>query len=146
MMDAVINSLPRVLVVDDDRAVCEVFCECLMDEYTPYPAHSCAEAIRQIRESFVDVAILDYNLPDGTGLSLLRELRSINPRLAAVLVSANLAEAVADANYESSDVDAALWKPTSVARLKDTVKYLHDRVAGRRGHGGPGGDRIIVPA
>jgi DNA-binding NarL/FixJ family response regulator len=52
-------------------------------------ARTFAEAGRMIREERFDIAILDYMLPDGSGLDLARELGHTSPDTAVVLLTAH---------------------------------------------------------
>ena len=125
------NSRLRVLVVEDDAVLCEMLCENLESEYTVSPAHSCAEALAKMKQQPADVAILDYNLPDGTGLSLMPQLRSLRPHLRSILMSGNLSEATGDPNFQSAAVGGRLSKPFTCERLRYAIKELLGSSTGR---------------
>jgi DNA-binding NtrC family response regulator len=77
----------RVLVVDDERLVRWSLTQRLRaDGMEVIEAGSSAEAL-QARE--LDAAILDYRLPDGNGISVLRRLREIDPDLPVVMLTAH---------------------------------------------------------
>ena len=48
------------------------------------------EARRLLDEQTVDVAVVDFNLPDGSGTELVEYLRRSNPRGAALLLTASV--------------------------------------------------------
>ena len=48
---------------------------------------SAAEARRRIPAVRPDVAILDSRLPDGTGIDVCRDVRSLDPRICAVILT-----------------------------------------------------------
>ncbi len=86
--------MTTILVVDD-----EVDVESLMTgwfrrriqqgTYAFHFAHNGAEALAVLRsEPTIDVVLLDINMPDVNGLTLLGELPALNPLLRAVMVSA----------------------------------------------------------
>ena len=114
----------RVLVVDDDVVLCEMLCESLKSDYAVSPAHSCAEALVKMRQRPADLVILDYKLPDGTGLSLMLKLRSLSPRLRSILISGDLVEAKGDPNFQSAAVGGTLSKPFTGERLRYAIKDL----------------------
>jgi CheY-like chemotaxis protein len=59
-------SIPNVLVVDDDIAVCQILHRMLSDEqYKVQTSHSVADALGAIEQKPFDVYVMDYNLPDG---------------------------------------------------------------------------------
>ena len=77
----------KVLVVDDERLVRWSLTQRLRaDGMDVIEAGSVAEAL-QARE--LDAAILDYRLPDGDGISVLRRLREIDPDLPVVMLTAH---------------------------------------------------------
>lgn len=69
----------RVLVVDDDVRVASNHQE-LVESLPAFTvagvAHSAAEALTQIRGHRPDLVLLDLHLPDASGLSVVRALRS----------------------------------------------------------------------
>ena len=66
----------RVLVVDDDRAVRTALSVNLRKaECEVSLASSVSEALQLLRESPFDVLLTDVNMPDGSGMSLLEEVR-----------------------------------------------------------------------
>lgn len=84
-----------VLVVDDEEAICEFF-EFALDDYAVTTAFSATEAKALIEDTPFDIAILDKNLPDGTGLDVVRHMRERQHDTACVMVTgyANLESAV----------------------------------------------------
>ncbi len=67
----------NVFVVDDDIAVCRIVHRMLSDEkYEVKVANSVADALKAIEQKSFDVYVLDYKLPDGTGLDVAERIRS----------------------------------------------------------------------
>lgn len=68
----------RILLVDDQRDLLALLRESLLD--AGYRHVFCADSAQSAREAFArhapDFAVLDINLPDGDGFSLLREFRA----------------------------------------------------------------------
>ena len=61
-----------LLVVDDDRHICEAMADYLRElNYRTETANTCEEAIARIKESSFEVVICDVNLPDRDGFQLL---------------------------------------------------------------------------
>ncbi|HNC95621.1 MAG TPA: response regulator, partial [Myxococcota bacterium] len=89
---------PRVLVVDDDPAMCEVLREGLSDHgYDVTTATDPAEALAQIRARDWEAVVTDLNMPGQTGISLCQACSSIRPELPVILITAfgTLATAIA---------------------------------------------------
>jgi response regulator RpfG family c-di-GMP phosphodiesterase len=70
------SDIPRVLVLDDQKEVQLIVAAMLKRRGVPCDtAGSIAEARAQLAHRLHDIMILDVNLPDGTGLSLLEQGR-----------------------------------------------------------------------
>jgi two-component system, NtrC family, response regulator HydG len=77
-----------VLVVDDDLAVCRIVNRMLSDEhYQVQISQSVADAISAIERKAFDVYVLDYKLPDGTGLDVAERIRSKGSDSPIILIS-----------------------------------------------------------
>ncbi len=67
----------KILIIEDDEDQRELMRETLEDHFGPgivVAADCCATALSQDLSSF-DLILSDYNLPDGTGMELLEEVR-----------------------------------------------------------------------
>jgi two-component system response regulator HydG len=81
-------SIPNVLVVDDDIEVCQILHRMLSDEqYKVQTSHSVADALGAIEQKPFDVYVMDYNLPDGTGLDVADRIRSKGSQAPIILLS-----------------------------------------------------------
>lgn len=127
----------RILLVDDHASFREPLA--FMVEREPdmtviAEAGSVAEARRKISElpGGADVAVVDINLPDGTGLDLIGELRRANPLGTVLVLSAE-----SDRDYLARAVEAgASGMLHKSARAKGVIE------AARRIHKG---DPLIPP-
>jgi len=79
----------RVLVVDDEPDLAEVLCGVLGYEgWEVRKAGDIASAIAEAKVFRPDAVVLDVMLPDGNGLSALRELRAGQPDVCVLLLTA----------------------------------------------------------
>src|SRR5437016_2930252 len=70
-------SRPRILVIEDERALTDVLTYNLEREgYDPIVAHDGQEGLRKAQSLLPDVVILDLMLPVINGLEVCRELRA----------------------------------------------------------------------
>jgi DNA-binding response OmpR family regulator len=107
-----------VLIVDDDRSVRELFREALRIEgFDVRSASDGISALWQIDQQVPDAVILDLELPQVTGVDLLRELRS-RPDMGLVPVII-----VTGTDWEVPlDVAATLHKPVRPETLVSTLE------------------------
>jgi diguanylate cyclase (GGDEF)-like protein/PAS domain S-box-containing protein len=80
-----------VLVIDDsadDRLVYRRYLSRAgADSFTVREAENAAAGLAAIAEAVPQLVLLDYQLPDSTGLDLLRQLRRSHPRLTVILLT-----------------------------------------------------------
>jgi len=78
----------RVLVVDDEPSVIDVFQEFLSGQgYALSIAPSGEEAVRLIPELRPDIILTDINLPGISGLEVMRYAKSVDPEVAVIVVT-----------------------------------------------------------
>jgi DNA-binding NtrC family response regulator len=81
-------SSPRILVVDDDVAVCMMLRRMLSDQqYHVRTSQSVADALGAIEEEPFDVYVVDYKLTDGTGLDVAERVRLKGSEAPVILLS-----------------------------------------------------------
>ena len=115
-------SIASVLVVDDDVAVCRILHRMLSDEqYQIQISNSVRDAVAAIEQKLFDVYVLDYKLPDGTGLDLAERIRSKGSQAPIVLISGYDPTAVA-LRAEKLNIFDIIEKPFSRATICDAVK------------------------
>jgi DNA-binding response OmpR family regulator len=130
---------PRMLVVDDDPEVREIFVEYFAARgYRVQDASTAGEALMVLRACRPDVVLLDLHMPGDSGLALLPELTTITPPVAVVVVTANTDVALAQESLRLGAVDY-VTKPCDLARLEAIVRNaLHVAGSQASGHDGRG--------
>ena len=113
---------PNVLVVDDDMAVCRILQRMLNDEqYQVQISQSVADAKEVIEQKPFDVYVMDYKLPDGTGLDLAERIRSKGSEAPIILISGYDPSAVA-LRAEKLRISDIIEKPFARATICGAVK------------------------
>ena len=85
----------RILIVDDDTASLEVLGEVLnRANYETFSASCGYDALKILQDNPLDLAILDYDLPDTTGLELLQHIKQREPGVFVIIMSANTSKNV----------------------------------------------------
>jgi DNA-binding NtrC family response regulator len=109
----------RVLVIDDEPGFRISLSEVLrLEGYTPVGASTCQEALVRLASESVDLAFVDVNLPDGSGLDLLP--RADPP---VVVVTGEPSLSLADEALSLGARDC-LAKPIDRLRLRMTLASL----------------------
>ena len=125
-------SVISVLVVDDDIAVCRILHRMLSDEqYQVQISQSVADALAAIEQKLFDVYVMDYKLPDGTGLDVAERIRSKRSEAPIILISGYDPSAVA-LRAEKLHISDIIEKPFSRATICNAVKKAIGISADRR--------------
>ena len=111
----------RILVVDDEKMVRWGLRKALEEAgYEVDEATTAAEALEAAAGEVPDMVLLDYKLPDRSGIEVLRSLRKSAPRLPVVMITAHASiggavEAVKEGVYDY------ISKPFEVEEVIQTV-------------------------
>ena len=88
-----LGHINQILLVDDDTSSLSVLCEFLTRAgYQTVSAQSGYEAIQRVEAYAVNLAILDFELPDTTGLDLLQQIKHLQPGVPVIIMSANTSQ------------------------------------------------------
>jgi DNA-binding NtrC family response regulator len=115
-------NITNVLVVDDDIAVCRILHRMLSDEqYTVQTCQSVSDALGAIEQKPFDVYVMDYNLPDGSGLDVADRIRSKGSQAPIILIS-GYRSSVGTSRAEKLCITDFLAKPFSREIICDAMK------------------------
>lgn len=111
----------KILVVDDDSHILRLYKEELEEEgYAVVTAGTGEEALEVFEKENPDLVTLDILMPDIDGISLLRRMKEMKPRLPIIMSTA----------YDYRD-DFAVWaseaylvKSADLDELKSKIKEL----------------------
>jgi DNA-binding NtrC family response regulator len=118
----------RILVIDDDEGIREVFSTILRQRgYEVDTAQNAAEAIEKSRSNLYHLTLVDIRLPDMEGTKLLEQLADTTPRMKKIIVTGypSLNNAVESVNRGA---DGYIQKPVDATTLVSMVeKHLNER-------------------
>jgi len=77
----------RILIVDDEEGLRDIFAECLGDRYSCATASDAQEALRRLSAEPFSLVITDVNMPGLSGVELLRKIRERFEDVAVIMVS-----------------------------------------------------------
>src|SRR5580692_2864668 len=106
-------STSDVLVVDDDPMMCRIIHRMLSDEqHKVQTSQSVADALGAIEQKHFDAYVIDFKLPDGSGLDVVERIRSKWGATPIILISGYDPAAVA-LRAEKLSISNFLEKPFS---------------------------------
>ncbi|OGN96672.1 MAG: DNA-binding response regulator [Chloroflexi bacterium RBG_13_51_36] len=122
----------KVLVVDDDMKTVELVRLYLdRDGYQVLTAYDGVEALRQARENYPDLIVLDLMLPDIDGLEVCRSLRRESD-VPIIMLTARTTDRDKLAGLDLG-ADDYVTKPFSPKELAARVRAVLRRLPGERG-------------
>jgi two-component system OmpR family response regulator len=114
-------SLGKILVVDDEPEVREVFLEFLTDRgYDIVPAGSGLEALVAFQTHKPDLVLLDVEMPGMDGVETLRRILALDPFVQVIMVTGNADPSITSALLAIGAVDYIL-KPFDLDGLDQAV-------------------------
>jgi DNA-binding response OmpR family regulator len=125
---------PCILCVEDDEDTCDLLRTIFELAHLPVvTAHTVAEGVSWAQRRHFDLYLIDSRLPDGTGLQLCRQLRSLEPATPIVFLSGEAFPADPQEGI-SAGAQAYLTKPVDPKLLEHTVlQLLRGRPQGNSG-------------
>jgi two-component system phosphoglycerate transport system response regulator PgtA len=109
--------MPNILLVDDDENILDTYQEILeLVGYTVYTAENPYKAIQIMKKEEIQLAILDYNLPNMAGTQLGHLIKKINKSIEVIFISGTpeIHEIVKGVNYSVCKVFS---KPLELEQL-----------------------------
>lgn len=125
--------MEQLLIVEDDNGLNQGLCKALKEENRMiFSCRNLKSAREQLLCGEVSLILLDINLPDGSGLELLREIKGEHPDLPVILLTANDTETEIVDGLEQG-ADDYITKPFSLSVLRARVNtQLRKSAAGAR--------------
>ncbi len=127
--DATEVSALTILVVDDDKDVCEYLLDFLTaDGYSVTCVNDPTQAIDAMREKEYHVAVLDLMMPKLSGIDLLEQIRKVDDDIAVIILTGYPSLETATASIEH-EVSAYIRKPFNIDDFRDALA----RIAKKKG-------------
>ncbi|WP_044913368.1 response regulator transcription factor [Butyrivibrio sp. WCE2006] len=113
--------MEQILIVEDDITLNQGLCKALKENDRQIVSCECiSEAKEQLSLGTVSFVLLDINLPDGSGLDLLKEIKGKTPNVPVILLTANDTDKDIVTGLEQG-ADDYITKPFSLAVLRARV-------------------------
>ncbi len=113
--------MEQLLIVEDDITLNQGLCKALRDDNRKIVSSTnLAQSRQQLLLGTVTLVLLDINLPDGSGLDLLKEIKKENPMLPVIMLTANDTDSDIVRGLEQG-ADDYITKPFSLSVLRARV-------------------------
>ncbi len=119
----------KILVVDEDRNSREGLRQWLIGEgHRVETAADSWQAIRKVKESRFDIAVIDLDLPAVRGVALngwdlVKIIRAYTPTIALIMLGSE-SRTLVSAELEAFKISEFIEKPVSLSHLKVCVRRL----------------------
>ena len=78
----------HILLLEDDTVLADILIDYLQESFEVSHTYSMKEALRLCDENSYDLYIFDINVPDGDGITLLKQLRDFNDETPTIFITA----------------------------------------------------------
>lgn len=109
---------PSVLIVDDEKVICNGLSRLLADDYSTYEANNGSEAMAILKlNRNIDIMLCDIKMPGMEGTELIERIRTENKDIHIIVITAaSSPQTVCDAMKKGANY--YLRKPFDVKELK----------------------------
>lgn len=113
--------MEQLLIIEDNKELNQGLCKALKDDHRQViSCYNLKSAREQLLCQCSSLVLLDINMPDGSGLDLLREIKEQSPTLPVILLTANDMDADIVSGLEQG-ADDYITKPFSLAVLRARI-------------------------
>jgi DNA-binding NtrC family response regulator len=117
----------QVLVLEDEKALLELVVDALGSEgHAVTPTSSVAKALEALKDGRFDVAVLDLNVPDGSGIDVLKAISEEALPTEAIVLTGNATVSNAIEAMKLGAYDF-LTKPTRMEELQALVEKAAEK-------------------
>src|SRR4030043_375211 len=146
--------MQTLLIVDDDKSIRYSLKRMMENHYAILTAQNGEEALTRFRENHPDLVIMDIKMPGRSGIEILREMKSIDPKSLVIIMTAygTTETAIEAMKYGAFDY---ILKPFPIPKMKSLIekalslrKLMKEEItyAAMETSGDLDGERIIGPS
>ena len=127
--------MKKILIVDDEPNVHYSFRKVFSEEYTVISAQSGEEAINLMGTDTPDLVIMDIRMPRMDGLTTLKKIKQIDPKLHIIIMTAYGTMETAVEAMKSGAYDYTLkpfdinWMKTAISSALSTTETMRKKVS-----------------
>lgn len=112
----------KILVVDDEKEIVD-FLEKFLERFNiaVVTATTAGQALELYKEHLPEFVFLDIQMPDMDGVSLLKELKALNPKIKAIMITGKEEKEFQTKARKYGAIDY-ITKPLDLMKLSDKIK------------------------
>ena len=117
---------PNILIIDDDPQILKLLSEFIEKiGYSAETAATAEEGLAKYRGKFYEIVLLDIMLPDGDGVSILKQIQKISPGISVIMITGVRDIEIATECMRSGAIDY-ITKPFDMEYLRTTIlSYIY---------------------
>ena len=115
------NNKLSILILDDDPLYLKLAQSRLREDFVVYTAFCPSDAFDLLMRERIDVLICDFNLPEMTGVEVLKNVKEIHPETDVIMISGSAEDEQIKEAFESGAIDF-LQKPIEYKALKISIE------------------------
>ena len=128
------TTMPRILIVDDEREITEILADLLSEDYECLKAGSAEQALECLRATEFQLVISDITMPGMSGLEMIPHVKQLSPDTVVVMISGmqTVESAIGALRLGAFDY---LMKPFDLRQVEAVVKRAleyHELVVAKR--------------
>ncbi len=113
----------KILLLEDDTVLANILVDFLNEEYEVTHTYSMKKALHLAQENSYELYIFDINVPDGDGISLLKEIRNFFDETPTIFITAFHDTKYLKSAFESGANDF-IKKPFDLEELAQRVENI----------------------
>ena len=113
--------METILIVDDDKSIRYSLKRMMEEKYSILTAQNGEEALELLKQTSPDLIIMDIKMPGRSGIDVLKEMKSIDPKSLAIIMTAygTTETAIEAMKYGAFDY---ILKPFPIPQMKGLVE------------------------
>src|SRR4030042_1445108 len=121
----------NILIVDDDRSIRFALKELLIkNEFKVFESGSGEDALNEIKNSFIQIVLVDYQLPGMNGFDLLKKIKTEYEHIEIIFITAYGNENIAINAIKNGAFDYVA-KPFDNDELLNRINNLKEKIINR---------------
>lgn len=119
----------NILLVDDEPDILFVLVEFVsVLEQNVFSASCGDEAVKICEENSIDILISDLEMPDISGLELIKKLRKTQPDMDAYLMS-GYSQVLSEEDQKLSGIEEVFEKPFQIEKIIEIIEKRENKIA-----------------